>query len=52
MDNVEAELDVLIEGRPQEERIASQDTTKLEAANLQISRVLSSRNCLFPSYSL
>ena len=44
LDNIEAELNVLIEARPEDERQAAQDTTKLESAILQMSRVLSSRN--------
>lgn len=46
LDNVLVELDVLIANRPLEERQAAQDTTKLESAHLQMSRVLGSQNCL------
>jgi len=49
LDNILVELDVLIANRPVEEKQASQDTTKLESAIFQISRVLSCQNCLFSS---
>ncbi|KAK5957548.1 ubiquitin-specific protease ubp2 [Knufia fluminis] len=44
LDNVEIELDALIANRPQEERQAAQDTTKLESALIELTRVLSCQN--------
>lgn len=49
LDNVEAELNALIANRPEEERRAAQETTKLPSALHQLSRVLSCQHCLFLS---
>lgn len=45
LDNVEAELDVLVAARPQEERDTIQDNTLLEPAMVAMSRVLSCQSC-------